>query len=108
LDKGVSIIQIPCPSSQDYRRVSRKVLREVRRCMDNEVNVLGVISREFSPICGVHKVKKGNKTIPGKGSLIKEIENGMRKQKFQIPIIPANLNNGLTTLRKLEKLLKSV
>ncbi len=108
LNEEVSIIQLPCPKLQDYKEISEKVLKIVKEYLENGFKVLGIIGIESSSFCGVYKIKKKNRILPGRGVLIKEFENGMKKQNFQIPIMSVDLNNGFTFLEKMKTFLKSV
>ena len=125
----IGIIQLPCPEAEFdgglnrqfktkeaydkevYRKhckeISLKVLETVKKYLDEEYKVLGILGIEFSPTCGVYRIENGKKIVPGKGILIEELENEMRKKNFQVPIISVNLNNVFSTLEKLSLLLKN-
>jgi len=124
----VGIVQLPCPEvefdgglnrrfktkeayNQVYRKccreISLKVLKDVKKYLDKDYNVLGILGVEFSPTCGVHRIENGNKIIPGKGILMEELEREMGEENFQVPIISVNINNIFSTLEKLSLLLKN-
>lgn len=121
----VGIIQLPCPEVESNRvlnnkineecgnyreycrEISVKILKTIRKYLDAEFKVVGILGIEFSPICGVHRINNGKKVVPGKGILIEELENEMQKQRFQVPIIATNLNNIFPTLERVDLLLKN-
>jgi predicted secreted protein len=125
----VGIIQLPCPevefdgglernfktkeaySNEIYRKhcreISLEVLKTIKKYLDKEYKVLGILGIEFSPTCGVYRVESGKKIIPGKGVLFEELEKEMQRENFQVPIIAVNLNNVYSTLEKLSLLLKN-
>lgn len=125
----IGIIQLPCPevefdgglerqfktkenyNNEIYRRccreISLKILKEVRKYLDKEYKVIGILGIEFSPTCGVYRIENERKILPGKGILIEELENEMQKENFQVPIISVNLNNIFSSLEKLSLLLKN-
>jgi predicted secreted protein len=127
-DAEVGMVQLPCPEvefdgglerkakpkecyDRIYRRccrkVSAKILTQIRRYLERDYNVLGILGVEFSPTCGVYRVENGRKVVPGKGILMEEIEKGMQSQNFQVPIISVNTSNVFSTLEKLSMLLKN-
>jgi len=125
----VGIVQLPCPevefdgglnrqaktkenyNTEKYRKqcreISLEILKNVKKYLDKEYKVLGILGIEFSPTCGVYRVEDGRKIIPGKGVLIEELEKEMQKENFQVPIISVNLNNIFSSLEKLNLLLKN-
>lgn len=125
----VGIVQLPCPevefdggldrplkTKENYnneiyrnccREISLKILKEVRKYLDKEYKVVGILGVEFSPTCAVYRIENGNKILPGKGILMEELEKEMQKENFQVPIIAVNLNNIFSTLEKLSLLLKN-
>jgi predicted secreted protein len=124
----VGIIQLPCPevefdggldrqlkAKENYntfyreycREISLKILKEVRKYLEKEYKVIGILGIEFSPTCGVYRIENGKRIVPGKGILIEELEKEMQKENFQVPIISVNLNNIFSSLEKLSLLLKN-
>jgi predicted secreted protein len=125
----VGIVQLPCPevefdggldrplkTKENYnneiyrnccREISLKILKEVRKYLDKEYKVVGILGVEFSPTCAVYRIENGKKILPGKGILMEELEKEMQKENFQVPIIAVNLNNIFSTLEKLSLLLKN-
>jgi len=123
----VGIVQLPCPEAEfgeldrqskskehytDFyrkhcREISLEILRTVKKYLDKEYKVLGILGIEFSPTCGVYRIEDKNKIIPGKGILIEELEKEMQKKNFQVPIIAVNISNVFSTLEKLNLLLKN-
>ena len=123
-ESGIGIIQLPCPEieyngklvkgtkqNKNYRqfckKFSLKVMNDVKRYIRADYNVLGIIGVDLSNTCGVHHVQRGNKIIPGKGVLIKELENEMQKENFQVPILAANFGNIFSTIEKMSLLIKN-
>ncbi len=125
---NVGIVQLPCPhadffseiererkpkkfyDTKEYRnhcrRIAKIVLRQIENYTKSGYKVLGILGVEFSPTCAVHQVENGNRVTPGKGVLIEEFEEEMRKKKFQVPIVGVNLNNIYATIEKIQALLK--
>lgn len=125
----VGIVQLPCPevefdgglnrisktkenyNTENYRKncreISLEILKSVKKYLDKDYKVLGILGIEFSPTCGVYRIENGKKIVPGKGVLIEELEIEMQKKNFQVPIIAVNLNNIFSTLEKLSLLLKN-
>ncbi|NIM47581.1 MAG: hypothetical protein GTN40_05505 [Candidatus Aenigmarchaeota archaeon] len=123
-ESGVGIVQLPCPKIEcngrfirnennakickNYcKKTSSFIVNTIKKYLDANFKVLGILGVEFSPICGVYRINNGRKNIPGRGILIKGIENEMQKRNFQVPIISTNLNNVFSTLEKLDLLLKN-
>lgn len=127
-ESGIGIIQIPCPQmefnggpewrpktkddcdNKTYRtfchKLSQNLLIQIEKYLSKNYNVLGVLGVELSATCGVHQLENGHKIVPGKGILMEELEELMRKKNFQVPIIGINLNNMYSSLEKLQSLLK--
>jgi predicted secreted protein len=124
----IGIVQLPCPevefdgglnrqfkTKENYnivyrehcREISLKILNTVKKYLEKEYKVLGILGIEFSPTCGVYRIENGKKIVPGKGILIEELEKEMQKKNFQVPIISVNLNNIFSSLEKLNLLLKN-
>jgi len=125
----IGIIQLPCPevefdgglerkfktkenyNTEIYRKhckeISLEILKVIKKYLDKEYKVIGILGIEFSPTCGVYRIEDGKKIVPGKGILIEELENEMQRKNFQVPIIAVNLNNVYSTLEKLSLLLKN-
>ena len=127
-EAGVGIIQIPCPEletfgldrsqktkdaldTKPYRASCRKlacsVLEQVEMYLKKNYSVVGVLGVEFSPTWAVHQVENGSRNTPGKGIFIEELEDEMRKKRFQVPIVGVNLNNMFSSSEKLQALLNS-
>jgi len=127
-EAGVGIVQIPCPEldmfgldrapktkdaldTKPFRASCRKlacsVLEQVEMYLKKNYNVVGVLGVEFSPTWAVHQVENGSRNSPGKGIFIEELEDEMRKKRFQVPIIGVNLNNMFSSSEKLQALLNS-
>ncbi|NIO44679.1 MAG: hypothetical protein GTN36_03960 [Candidatus Aenigmarchaeota archaeon] len=123
-ETDVGIVQLPCPkidcngkfiknttNVKIYKKYCEKtsviIVNTIKKYLDADFKVLGILGVEFSPICGVYRINNGRKNIPGKGALIKEIENEMQKRNFQVPIISTNLNNVFSILEKINILLKN-
>ncbi len=125
---GVGIVQLPCPQidfnggfgrkpktknahdTKEYRsycrKLSKEILQQIEKYLRAEYSVLGILGIEFSPTCAVYQLENGNRSTPGKGIFIEELEDEMRKKNFQVPIIGANLNNLFTTIEKIQALLR--
>jgi len=122
----IGIVQLPCPAEFDglerdnkakeaynevYRKhcreISLEILRSIKKYLDKEYKVLGILGIEFSPTCGVYRIEDRNKIVPGKGIFIEELEKEMQKKNFQVPIISVNINNAFSSLEKLSLLLKN-
>lgn len=102
----VGIVQLPCPevefdggldrqlkTKENYnneiyrkccREISLKILKEVRKYLDKEYKVVGILGVEFSPTCAVYRIENGKKIFPGKGILMEELEKEMQKENFRI------------------------
>ncbi len=123
-ESGIGIIQLPCPEieyngklikkirdrekyREHCRKISIKILKDVKKYLDANYKVLGILGVEFSPTCGVHRIRNGKRNVPGKGVLIEEIEAEMEKSNFQVPLITANLQNIFSTLEKMSLLIKN-
>ncbi|MBN2203214.1 MAG: hypothetical protein JW700_03460 [Candidatus Aenigmarchaeota archaeon] len=123
-ESGVGIVQLPCPiieynkklvketrNSKEYgeycRQLSIKILCDIKKYLDADYKVLGVLGVEFSVSCGVHHTRTSKRKMPGKGTLMRELESGMMKREFQIPLIPANFENVVSTIEKLNSLIKN-
>ena len=125
----IGIVQLPCPevefdgglerkfktkenyNTEIYREhckeVSLEILKVIKKYLDKEYKVIGILGIEFSPTCGVYRIEDGKKIVPGKGILIEELESEMQRKNFQVPIISVNLNNVYSTIEKLSLLLKN-
>jgi len=123
-ESEIGIIQLPCPEvefnpvlnrgferKENYRKccrkISLKILKDVKNYLEKDCEVLGILGVEFSPTCGVNRIENGKKIIPGKGILTEELEKEMRKENFQVPIISVNTSNVFSTLEKLNLLVKN-
>jgi predicted secreted protein len=118
-DSDVGIVQLPCPEAEFgqkvdrkfYRRYCRKIssntLRDVKSYLERDFKVIGILGVELSPTCGVYRVESGSRVVPGKGILTEELERGMQRDNFQVPIISVNTNNVFSTLEKISLLLKN-
>jgi len=125
----IGIIQLPCPEvefdgglerqaktkesydKEIYRKhckeISEEILKTVKKYLEKKYKVLGILGVEFSPTCGVYRIENKNKTVPGKGIFIEELEKEMQTKNFQVPIISVNLNNVFSSIEKLSLLLKN-
>jgi predicted secreted protein len=125
----IGMVQLPCPevefdgglersfktknsyNNEVYRRhcreISLEILKAVKKYLDKEYKVVGILGIEFSPTCGIYRIEDGKKIVPGKGVLFEELEREMQTKNFQVPIIAVNLNNVYSTLEKLSILLKN-
>jgi len=123
-ESDVGIVQLPCPEieyngklikqisdKKKYRehckKLSLKVLNDVKKYLEAEYTVLGILGVEFSHTCGVHRVQNGRKNTPGKGVFMDELEKEMQKKNFQVPIIATNFQNMFSTLEKMNLLIKN-
>jgi predicted secreted protein len=124
---GVGIVQLPCPQlefnggldrrlkpknyyeSNGYKKQCHKLsvdlIKQIENYLRNNYEVIGILGVEQSATCGVHQIKNGRKSVPGKGILIEEIEDEMQKKNFQVPIIGVNLNNTFSSVEKIQNLL---
>jgi predicted secreted protein len=127
-EAGIGIIQLPDPEfefnggiiskaktkeqldKKDFRKycrdLSKQVLIQIEKYKAKNYFVLGILGVEFSPTLAVHQLANGHKVAPGKGILIEELEEEMRKKNFQVPILGFNLNNVFSSLEKVQSLLK--
>ena len=125
-EAGVGIVQLPCPqfeanggldwkpkSSYDtkvYRsyckKLSTSILQQVKKYLSKNYEVLGIMGVELSATCAVHQTTSGGKRSPGKGILMEELEDAMRKKNFQVPLIGVKLNNIYSSVEKIQNLLK--
>ena len=127
-EADVGIVQLPCPSVESFSEIERErkpksfydtpkyrnyckklakvIIKQIENYMKAGYRVIGILGVELSPNCAVYQIENGNKISPGKGILIEEIENEMRKKNFQVPIIGINFNNIYATIEKLQALLK--
>jgi len=124
----VGIVQLPCPEvefdgglnrqfktkenyNENYRKhckeISLEILKTIKKYLDKEYKVLGILGIEFSPTCGVYRIEDKKKIVPGKGIFIEELEKEMQRKNFQVPIIAINLSNVFSSLEKLSLLLKN-
>lgn len=125
----VGIVQLPCPevefdggldrsskAKESYiggnyrnqcRQISLQVLKTIKKYLEKEYKVLGILGVEFSPTCSLYRIENGKKIIPGKGILMEELEKEMQKENFQVPLVSVNLNNVFSSLEKLSLLLKN-
>lgn len=123
-ESNVGLVQLPCPKidcNEDFiinenntriyksycKKISGFIVNTIKKYLDSNFEVIGILGVEFSPICGVYKINNGKKNVFGKGVLIKEIEREMQKRNFQVPIISTDLNNIFSTLEKIDVLLKN-
>ena len=128
VEAEVGIVQLPCPEvefdgglkrqfktknyyKENYRKqcreISIKVLETIKKYLEKEYKVLGILGIEFSPTCAVYRIENEKKIVPGKGIFIEELEKEMQKKNFQVPIIGVNLNNTNSAIEKLSLLLKN-
>ncbi|MFH0929213.1 MAG: CD3072 family TudS-related putative desulfidase [Candidatus Aenigmatarchaeota archaeon] len=127
-ESGVGIVQLECPQmefnngldrrpatkgsyenngfKQNCQKMSSQVLERIETYMKKDYKVLGIIGVEFSKTCGVHQVRNGRRSTPGKGIFMEELELEMQKKNFQVPMIGVNLNNVYSSIDKIQSLLK--
>jgi predicted secreted protein len=127
-EAGVGIVQLPCPQldfnsgldrkpkgksaydKKDYRKSCKKLssslLKQIENYLQKNYTIIGILGVESSPTCGVQQVENGNRSVPGKGIFIEELEVEMQKKNFQVPVIGINLNNMYSSMEKLQSLLK--
>ncbi len=129
-EKDIGIIQMPCPWNEfkktseesgylqiirekKYRvfckKIAKIVVKEVESYLKSDCKVLCILGVEFSPTCGVHQIEQEKSRVtPGRGVLIEEIEEEMRKRNFQIPIIGVNPANVYPVIERLEMMLSFI
>ncbi len=127
-EAGIGIVQMGCPemefdgglhrkprgkSSYDtksYRafckKMAQQILQQIELYLSKNYKVMGILGVEFSPTCAVYQIEDGNRNVPGKGILMEEIEEEMRKKRFQIPVLGINPNNTNSSIEKLQSLLR--
>lgn len=125
-EAGVGVIQLPCPQfetnggpdwklnktcdNKAYRsyckKLSADVLLQIKKYLSKDYKVLGILGVEFSGTCAVFQTIESGKRSPGKGILMEEIEDAMRKKNFQVPLLGVNLNNIYSSVEKVQNLLK--
>lgn len=125
-EAGIGMVQLPCPKIEFEGGLNRKdgvkkytasyknaceklslsVLKQIEEYMGKKYNVVGILGVELSESCGVHQVKNGSRSVPGKGILIESLEEHMRKKNYQIPIVGVDLNNVFSSVEKINNLLK--
>lgn len=123
-ESEIGIVQLPCPEIEYNgklikqvndckkfrelcKRLSLKVLKDVKKYLEADYVVLGILGVEFSHTCGVHRIQNGGKNTPGRGVFIDELEKEMQKRNFQVPIVSTNFQNMFSTLEKMSLLIKS-
>ena len=125
-EAGIGIVQIPCPELENFglgrstktkdsidtkafraacKRLATNVLSQIEMYLKKNHSVIGILGVEFSPTWAVHQIHNGSRKVPGKGIFIEELENEMRKKRFQVPIIGINLNNLFSSSEKLQALI---
>ncbi|MBN2203230.1 MAG: hypothetical protein JW700_03540 [Candidatus Aenigmarchaeota archaeon] len=127
-ESGVGIVQLECPQMEfnngldrrpalkggnendsfrkNCKKMSSQVLDKIETYMKRDYKILGILGVEFSTTCGVHQVRNGRRSSPGKGVFMEELELEMQKKNFQIPIMGVNLNNVYSSVDKIQSLLK--
>jgi predicted secreted protein len=127
-EADIGIVQVPCPELDAFgldrtpkskdaldtkpfrascRKLACSVLEQVEMYLKKNYNVVGVLGVEFSPTWAVHQLENGSRATPGKGVFIEELEDEMRKKRFQVPIIGVNLNNIFSSSEKIQALINS-
>ena len=81
-------------------------MKDVKKYLDANYKVLGILGVEFSTTCGVHRIRNGKRNVPGKGVLIEELEAEMEKKNFQVPLMTTNFQNIFSTMEKMSLLIK--
>ncbi len=125
-EAGIGIVQLSDPESEifgldrkhktkealdnkKYRAVCKKhageILELIETYMEKKYHIVGILGIEFSPTWAVHQIENGNRNVPGKGILIEELEEEMRKKRFQVPIIGVNLNNMYSSAEKIQSMI---
>jgi predicted secreted protein len=127
-ESGVGIVQLECPQMEfnnglgrrpatkgaydnegfrnNCKKMSNQVMRKIEGYMKKDYKVLGILGVEFSKTCGIHQVRNGRRSSPGKGIFMEELELEMQKKNFQVPMIGVNLNNVYSSIDKIQSLLK--
>ena len=88
------------------KKMSAEVLERIENYMKRDYKILGILGVEFSKTCGIHQVRNGRRSSPGKGIFMEELEQEMQKKNFQVPMIGVNLNNVYSSIDKIQSLLK--
>jgi predicted secreted protein len=126
-ESEIGIVQMPCPhisfngalnrsvktkdkiDTAPFRKHCKKtatnVINQIELYMKNKYKVVGILGVEFSPTEAVYQIHNGNRTVPGKGILTEELEDQMRKKRFQIPIVGVNLNNIFSSMERVQSML---
>lgn len=124
-EAGIGIIQLPCPETEyvgldrktktkdamdnkKYRKhcqkMAKAILKQAELYKAKKYSIVGILGVERSPTWAVHQLQNGHRNVPGKGILIEEIENAMRKKNFQIPIVGVDLNNLFSSVEKVQSM----
>ena len=88
------------------QKLSFNIIEIIENYLRKNYSVLGILGVELSSTCGVHQVQNGRRNVPGKGIFIEELEKGMQRKNFQVPILGINLNNIFSSLERIQSLLK--
>jgi len=126
-ESGVGLIQLPCPELSFGAPLGRKMkskdtmdtapfrkhckgmavnlMNHIEKYQKSKYTVVGILGLEHSPIEAVHQIENKNKIVPGKGILTEEIENEMKKRRFQIPMVGVNINNIYSSLERVQSML---
>lgn len=126
-ESDIGIVQIPCPQVEYNGGISRRansntckerayksfckklsssILQQVEKYLKKDYDVLGILGVELSATCAVHQIENGTRKAPGKGILIEQLEESMRKKNFQVPMIGIDLNNVFSSMKKIQSLIK--
>jgi len=128
-ESGVGLVQLPCPElsfgaplgrksktkdtmdTKPFRKhckgMATNLMDQIEKYQKAKYKVVGVLGLEHSPIEAVHQVENKNRIVPGKGILTEEIEDEMRKRRFQVPIVGVNINNIYSSLERVQSMLSS-
>jgi predicted secreted protein len=128
-ESGVGVVQMSCPELSFGAPLGRKmksketldtvpfrkhckgmavgVMNHVETYQKAKYKVVGILGIEHSPVEAVHQIDNGNRIVPGKGIFIEEIEEQMKKRRFQIPMVGVNLNNIYSSLERVQSMLNA-
>jgi len=128
-ESGVGVVQMPCPELSFGAPLGRKIksketldtkpfrkhckgmatgmMNHVETYQKAKYKVVGILGVEHSPVEAVHQIDNGSRIVPGKGIFTEEIEEQMKKRRFQIPIVGVNLNNIYSSLERVQSMLNA-
>jgi predicted secreted protein len=107
MERGVGIIQMPCPELELFsldrrnlsirkelakdsgraacRAIARKLAWTIKEYRGCGIRVLGIIGKDGSPTCGVNQTWDTG-VVPGMGVFVEELTNELRDQGLSLPI----------------------